>query len=291
MITDERHRLPRPRRAVPSLLPLVCSGAILARMDIASQIQARRRALGWTQSDLARRLGLSERYGFAQVSHWEARVSQPTVRSLRRLADAFGCTLDELSAGNHTGNPPVRLGDPPRMDGEEWRPVVGYEERYMVSNRGRVWARRRVEYDKRLRGGYIVTPLIQQRRARVALHGDGRVRKWSVCHLVLMSFVGLPPGEIGLHDHQYSCNHKNGDPTDNRPENLEWLLNPEHRAHTVDNQLHARRESHPKARLTWGEVRQIRARPHASGPALAKEYGVSRSAIYAIRKGETWKED
>lgn len=52
-------------------------------------------------------------------------------------------------------------------------------------------------------------------------------------------------------------------------------------------------EGHPKAKLTWPLVREIRAR-YASGDgtqrSLAAEYGVTNGAISALLIGRSWKE-
>jgi hypothetical protein len=49
-----------------------------------------------------------------------------------------------------------------------------------------------------------------------------------------------------------------------------------------------RGEQHPMVKLTWAQVEEIRLRPLESATVLGKEFGVTRSAIDAIRKGRTW---
>lgn len=49
-------------------------------------------------------------------------------------------------------------------------------------------------------------------------------------------------------------------------------------------------ESHPRAKLTWENVREIRkALPHTGTTALGRQYGVSPMTIHAIKTGRTWK--
>ena len=48
-------------------------------------------------------------------------------------------------------------------------------------------------------------------------------------------------------------------------------------------------ENHPRARLNWRQVCDIRSRPEERARALAIEYGVSRHTIAAIRCGRNWK--
>lgn len=99
---------------------------------------------------------------------------------------------------------------------EEWRPVVGYKSTHRVSNLGGVWALERISarghrlpkrvlHPSRLRSGHLT----------VSLTAAGKKRTVLVHRLVLEAFVGTcPPGS--------ECRHLNGDPSDNRVENLAW---------------------------------------------------------------------
>ena len=184
---------------------------------------------------------------------------------------------------------------------EVWRPVVGYEGSYEVSDSGRVRSLERIEVARnqfgrfaRGRSAKTKKPFYTNGCARVTLYRGGQGKKWAAPHLVLLAFVGPPPGEVGRFDGQFSCNHVNGDCGDDRLSNLEWLLNEEHRQHTVDNHLHAARESHARAKLTWDDVREIR-RSFDAGEAgqtvLAERHGVSKGNIDFIVKRQTWIED
>lgn len=63
---------------------------------IQERILAARAERGWTQAELARRMGLSGPYGHLQVSQWETAKQAPSARNLIRLADAFGVSVDYL---------------------------------------------------------------------------------------------------------------------------------------------------------------------------------------------------
>lgn len=67
----------------------------MAAGSIGSRIAAARREKGFTQRDLADRVGVS----FQAVSKWETGQSSPDVGLLTRIADTLGMTLDELVAG------------------------------------------------------------------------------------------------------------------------------------------------------------------------------------------------
>lgn len=111
------------------------------------------------------------------------------------------------------------------MSEEIWKPVLGYEGLYEVSSLGRVrrveclivykdgrkrlWPRKNIKVRIWKRKGYdYLSPI-------VCLSKDSKVKTRKVAHLVCEAFHG--PRPIG-----YVCMHLNGNPEDNRPENLAW---------------------------------------------------------------------
>lgn len=107
---------------------------------------------------------------------------------------------------------------------EQWKPVPGFESFYEVSDRGRVRSfDRYVNHwrgGKRLHRGRMLRtfPGTKGRSngyLRVALYRPGAKRLVEVHVLVLEAFIGpRPPGLV--------CCHYNGNPVDNRLENLRW---------------------------------------------------------------------
>ncbi|MFV8232388.1 HNH endonuclease [Mycolicibacterium fortuitum] len=89
----------------------------------------------------------------------------------------------------------------------EWRPVVGYEGRYLVSNTGFVWIVRK----QRLLG----MELSDSGHLTVQLWRNNRKRRLQVHCLVLEAFVG--PRPEGL-----ECCHYDGDAFNNNVINLRW---------------------------------------------------------------------
>lgn len=107
----------------------------------------------------------------------------------------------------------------PNLPGEEWRPVVGWEGYYEVSNQGRVKSLPRITEGGTHLHGRLRQPAMQGRGNpywQVHLMRDGvpwyRV---AVHRLVLESFVGPCP------EGMEAC-HANGNGFDNRVENLRW---------------------------------------------------------------------
>jgi hypothetical protein len=119
---------------------------------------------------------------------------------------------------------------------ETWMPVPGFEGLYEVRDLGRVWVHDRATEITRLRLGKTQTfvrsvpgrflkpnKAYQARRGydSVTLHDrDGSGRGYFVHRLVLLAFVGDPePGQ--------ECRHLDGDPGNNRLDNLAWSTHPE----------------------------------------------------------------
>lgn len=121
---------------------------------------------------------------------------------------------------------------------EQWRPVVGYEGRYEVSDHGRVKSLAREVHDTLGR-----TRKIPERNLRVTaqtsghlglgLSKDGHVKSHRVHRLVLEAFVG--PCPKGME----AC-HNDGDPTNNLLSNLRWDT---HEANVADTKRHGRNRS------------------------------------------------
>lgn len=108
---------------------------------------------------------------------------------------------------------------------EEWRPVVGWEGLYEVSDQGRVRSLDRIVHRDSVGGLPIRGRVLRQAQCRSRKYGlirltvnlsvNQRKRTSPVHRLVLEAFVGpRPPG-------QHGCHH-DGDPTNNHLSNLRW---------------------------------------------------------------------
>jgi hypothetical protein len=104
---------------------------------------------------------------------------------------------------------------------EEWRPVVGWEGSYEVSNYGRVRSidrvvTRRDGGEARFKGQMLTLYRSPGHYFRVALPRSGGGQQWACVHkLVLDAFVG--PRPVGL----VAC-HNDGDHCNNHVSNLRW---------------------------------------------------------------------
>lgn len=159
--------------------------------------------------------------------------------------------------------------------GEEWRPVVGWEDRYEVSSIGRV----------RGRSGKIMRQHLRRGRPRIQLRHGERIWTVLVHRLVAVAFV---PGRTKS---KFTVNHIDGKKANNTCHNLEWTT-------PSENSNHGFRigvcgfpgEANPKARLKELDILVIRNEPTRRGVirALAMRFGVSESSIRHIRYKQSW---
>ena len=103
---------------------------------------------------------------------------------------------------------PLTVDSPDRAPtmSERWLPAPGWEDRYQVSDLGRV---------ANLDGHVLRVAPQHSGHLRVALWRNNRAHLAQVHRLVLLAFVGPCP------EGMETC-HGNGDPTDNRVANLRW---------------------------------------------------------------------
>lgn len=172
---------------------------------------------------------------------------------------------------------------------EIWRPVVGYESFYDVSDLGRVRSKRAVA--RAASPGGILKPSTigrgTQMRLAVVLCSNG-VRKCRMVHrLVMEAFVGpCPPGQ--------EVRHGRSGPFDNRLASLCYGTHQENCSvdKIRDGTMCQGEAVAHSVKLTESQVREIRAR-HAAGSitqkALADEFGVTPSTLCAIVLRQTWK--
>lgn len=169
---------------------------------------------------------------------------------------------------------------------EIWKDIPGYEGKYQASNMGRIRS-----LDHRVRGICHITGEEFYRGVKGRILKPGRFCKSGhlsvvlgrgtagkpIHQLIMKTFIGEPP--VGM-----EVLHNNGDPTDNRLENLRYGTR-------TDNILDVYRQGKAWRKLTADDVICIRFELYCgfSDYELAQKYGVSKYTIAEIRKGKTYK--
>jgi hypothetical protein len=194
---------------------------------------------------------------------------------------------------------------------ETWKPVVGFEDRYRVSNLGRI---KGLRPGKKYTGNHILTEYVHSNGYVYICLYDNRGHTIRLHRVVAEAFIGTRPTG-------YQVNHKDGDKANNRIENLEYVTASENAIHAVrlglmkSGDQHWSRQKpwltsrgdkngsrrHPEkvcrgeqsvfAKLTEKQVRKIKMRMKEGERScdLAKEYGVHRDTIGLIKRNKTWR--
>ena len=155
---------------------------------------------------------------------------------------------------------------------ETWKPVVGYEDTYEVSDLGRV---------RNVIKGFVLKQSNHGRGYKlVSLH-----RKNKLVHvLVMTAFEGPADGK--------TTNHKDGDKGNNKRSNLEYLTlleNVHHAMHALGYWFKGEKHGHSK--LTKGQVVKIRKR-RATGERLqtiANDFNCSIQHVSDLALNKRWR--
>jgi len=99
------------------------------------------------------------------------------------------------------------------------------------------------------------------------------------------------PGEWGASRGKHQVNHKNGDKTNNKLCNLEWLKHEENLRHAWNNGLQNFGETRPNAYFTSEQVREIRLRLILGEKVkeIAKGFSATIGSIKHIQQFTAWK--
>lgn len=179
---------------------------------------------------------------------------------------------------------------------EVWRDVVGFEEYFKVSNLGNVFSKRTNKLLKTHTSptGYeLISTKIGGRL--------GKAYSFRVHRLVAEAFLP-PPGEDLKREAKETfygvvpVNHKDGDKSNNKLTNLEWISHSGNNRHAHDNGLlNLKRgvENHA-SKLSIEDVEFIRENytPYCKkfgARALAKIFGIAHTNILKVAHGVSYK--
>jgi hypothetical protein len=164
------------------------------------------------------------------------------------------------------------------LEGEDWRPVDGYDGLYEISNLGRI---------KSLRSRtpkILVQDIGPRGYLQIKIRKPGSRRGSQPVHrLVLSAFAGPRPSGMG-------ARHINGKKVDNRIGNLCWGTPVENHSDKVKHGTAQVGDKHHSAKLTAPAVAEIRQLAGAgmSQREIAKMFGVSQPAVGYVVRRDTW---
>lgn len=165
--------------------------------------------------------------------------------------------------------------------GEVWKPVVGHETRYLISNMGRVYSLNggmRYRYK-----GVLLKPSSAKGYLRIKLHRP--VKEGRIHQMVLEAFVGPRPEGMD------AC-HNDGNSLNNRLDNLRWASPKENMADAKKHGTACEGTRHYSAKFTENEVKYLRQRFPLSGLTyreFAATIGVSPNPVFRMLTRRSYK--
>lgn len=161
---------------------------------------------------------------------------------------------------------------------EIWKDVIGYENKYLVSNLGRLKSLPKNGRKHEI----IIKPLLQKNGYyAVDLCKDSKVKKYTLHRLIALAFIENK-------ENKPQVNHINGIKTDNRVENLEWNTRSENQLHSIRIGLRTTvGEKNSQAKLNKEQVLEI-FHSKEMYKFIALKYNISISAISDIKRGYSW---
>lgn len=156
---------------------------------------------------------------------------------------------------------------------EVWKPVIGYDGLYEVSNLGRIVNRKTGTIRKPTYSG-------RGRYPAIILPRGGGPKTAYIHRIVATAFLGHSQDKPQV-------NHINGNVNDNRADNLEWCTNSENNLHAfrVLGRVVGTAKFTPSQAV---EIYKLAKLPGSSCPAIAKKYGVCKHTVYRIARGATY---
>ena len=179
-------------------------------------------------------------------------------------------------------------------DAIRYSDIPGYPG-YRIGNDGTLWSCRYSAKGRKGYDSYYLSENWRQLRTYLTDRGYHQVKlssaelrpRWIRIHqLVARAFVPNPTAKPEV-------NHKNGDKSDNSASNLEWTTRAENVRHAFRTGLHKpqRGEQCSHAKLTKQDVFALRSlrRNGQTLVSLAKQFGVSKTAIWNVMDGRSWR--
>lgn len=152
---------------------------------------------------------------------------------------------------------------------ERWRPVVGYEGLYEVSDLGRIRRIKIIEPTKK-KHGYMQVSLVDR---------NGRRKSLRLHRIVAQAFISNP-------DDKPQVNHRDENPENNRASNLEWATAEENTNYGSRTARAAAKNGSKTPVLQIDPVTLTVVAEYPGQSAAAKATGIAAACINACLRGK-----
>lgn len=178
------------------------------------------------------------------------------------------------------------------MTVEVWKDVVGWEDRYEVSNLGNVKSKSYLKHTANMHGP--ISFMTKAKPLRPGLNGDGyymvvlnrdKVSTTKSVHRIVATAFLDNPDDLPI------VNHKDSNRLNNASENLEWCTHQHNVQHSYDSGSNSNAgDLHPRKKLTEFIVVEMRAKYNAGATTaqLVAEYGFKYHTINKAVRGVNW---
>lgn len=167
------------------------------------------------------------------------------------------------------------------LDMLQWKPVIGYEGLYEVSNTGMIRS-----LPRKMTKGRILSQSWRGRYLCVDLSKDGYRKSFNVARVVAVAWCPNPHNKPQV-------NHKNAIRGSNHYKNLEWMTAKENTEHAIRSGLRTirRGEDAGQSKLIDLQVKEIyrMGKIGMRTREIAEHFNVSHQTISDILRGKKWK--
>lgn len=155
-----------------------------------------------------------------------------------------------------------------------WDQLDNHLEHIRVSRDGKVF--------NKLTCNILKPTKMKKGHLQVSVSKNGIVKKYLVHRIIAKAFINNP-------DNKPCVNHMNGNPSDNRVENLEWCTDYENKQHAKINKMFQQSTNRYNARFDELQILTIHSL-NWSHNAIARHYKCSQSVITRIKNCDSYKD-